>query len=95
MIDSVDRIVQTPVRECPPFVEAAFTAVGSSIVKTFWFAVEPHPVLADVFIITDEGGQMMQVSGSVVVQWLKPEDKNDPVIQAELIVGLAQMGIEL
>jgi hypothetical protein len=95
MIDSVDRIVQTPVRECPPFVEAAFTAVGSSIVKTFWFSVEPHPVLADVFIISDESGQTIQVSGSVVVQWLKPEDMNDPVIQAELITGLASMGVEL
>ena len=95
MIESVDRIVRTPIRECPPFVEAAFTAVGSSIVKTFWFAVEPHPVLDDVFIITDQGGQVMRASGSTIVQWLKPEDKNDPVIQAELIVGLSQMGIDL
>jgi hypothetical protein len=30
-----------------------------------------------------------------MVKWLKPEDKNDPVIQAELITGLASMGMEL
>lgn len=95
MIDSVDRIVRTPIRECPPFVEAAFTAVGSPIVKTFWVGIEPHAVLHDVFVITDESGQVMQASGSVVVQWLKPEDMNDPVIQAEIIAGLASMGVEL
>jgi hypothetical protein len=30
-----------------------------------------------------------------MVKWLKPEDMNDPVIQAELITGLASMGLEL
>ena len=95
MIDSVDRIVRTPIRECPPFVEAAFIVEGSPVVETFWFAVEPHATLEDVFIVTDLGGQTMMASGSTIVQWLKPEDMDNPAIQAELIVGLSQMGIEL
>lgn len=95
MIDSVDRIVRTPIRECPPFVEAAFIHEASPVVQTFWFAIEPHATLEDVFIVTDEGGQVMRASGSTIVQWLKPEDMNNPAVQAELIVGLAQMGMEL
>lgn len=95
MIDSVDRIVRTPIRECPPFVEAAFILEGSPVVKTFWFAIEPHATLEDTFIVTDQGGQTMRANGDTIVQWLKPEDMNDPVIQAELIVGLSSMGVEL
>jgi len=95
MIDSVDRIVRTPIRECPPFVEAAFIHEGSPVVETFWFAIEPHATLEDVFTVTDEGGQVMRASGSTIVQWLKPEDMNNPAIQAELMLGLREMGIEL
>ena len=95
MIDSVDRIVRTPIRECPPFVEAAFILEGSPVVQTFWFAIEPHATLEDVFIVTDQGGQVMRASGSTIVQWLKPEDMNSPAVQAELMLGLAEMGIEL
>lgn len=95
MIDSVDRIVRTPIRECPPFVEAAFIVEGSPVLRTYWFGVEPHATKEDTFIVTDEKGNVMEAVGSSVVQWLKPEDKNDPVIQAELIAGLASMGVEL
>lgn len=95
MIDSVDRIVRTPIRECPPFVQAAFIIEGSPLLRTYWFAVEPHATKEDTFIVTDEHGNVMEAAGSSVVQWLKPEDMNDPVIQAELITGLSSMGVEL
>lgn len=93
MIDSVDRIVRTPIRECPPFVEAAFIVEGSPVVRTYWFAVET--LGDDWFLVTDEHGNTMKSRGECIVQWLKPEDKNDPVIQAELITGLSSMGVEL
>ena len=93
MIDSVDRIVRTPIRECPPFVQAAFIVEGTAIVQTMWFGIEPLD--DDWFLVTDEHGNTMKSRGECIVQWLKPEDKNDPVIQAELLTGLASMGVEL
>jgi hypothetical protein len=93
MIDSVDRIVTTPVRECPLLVEGVLGQVGA-VVRTHWFTIEP--VGDDWFLLTDaDNGMSLQTRGDTMVQWLKPEDMNSPAIQAELIVGLAQMGIEL
>jgi hypothetical protein len=37
---------------------------------------------------------MFVTDGDTMVNWLQPEDMNDPVIQAQLIVGLAEMGME-
>jgi len=92
MIDSVDRIVHTPIRECPPLVEGIIG--GGIVLATVWFQVEP--VGDDWFRITEvEAGASLQTRGDTIVSWLKPEDMNDPAIQAELIVGLAQMGLEL
>jgi hypothetical protein len=93
MIDSVDRIVTTPMRECPPFVEGILGENYRGLLHTRWFAIEPLD--DDWFLVTDTQGNTMQSRGSAMVKWLKPEDMNDPVIQAELITGLAQMGIEL
>jgi hypothetical protein len=93
MIESVDRIVTTPMRECPPFVEGILGENSKGVLHTRWFAIEP--LEDDWFLVTDTWGNTMQSRGSAMVKWLKPEDKNDPVIQAELITGLASMGMEL
>ena len=93
MIDSVDRIVTTPMRECPPFVEGILGENEKGLLHTRWFAIEP--LEDDWFLVTDTWGNTMQSRGDAMVKWLKPEDMNDPVIQAELITGLASMGLEL
>jgi hypothetical protein len=93
MIDSVDRIVTTPMRECPPFVEGILGENAKGVLHTRWFIIEPEG--DDWFLVTDTQGNTMHSRGSAMVKWLKPEDKNDPVIQAELITGLASMGMEL
>jgi hypothetical protein len=93
MIDSVDRIVTTPMRECPPFVEGILGENEKGLLHTRWFAIEP--LEDDWFLVTDTLGNTMQSRGSAMVKWLKPEDMNDPVVQAELITGLASMGLEL
>lgn len=92
MIDSVDRIVTTPMRECPPFVEGILGETERGLLHTRWFAIEP--LEDDWFLVTDTWGNTMQSRGSTMVKWLKPEDMNDPVIQAELVTGLASMGLE-
>ena len=95
MIDSVDRIVSTPVRECPALVEGVLPSHGP-ILRTAWFAIEPLGEGKDMFRITSvDDGVSLLTKGDLVVKWLQPQDMNDPVIQAELIVGLSQMGIEL
>jgi hypothetical protein len=94
MIDSVDRIRETPVRECPLLVEGILGESALGILRTAWFTVEPEG--DDWFRLTDESnGVSLQTRGDTVVKWLQPQDMNDPAIQAELIVGLTQMGIEL
>jgi len=93
MIESVDRIVSTPVSECPSLIEAAVVSNTSALVRTFWVQVE-H---------TDKGYKVTEVDtgayaflpADAMVTWLIPEDMNSPAIQAELIVALAQMGMEL
>ena len=93
MIDSVDRIVTTPMRECPPFVEGILGENEKGRLHLRWFAIEPRE--DGWFLVTDTLGNTMQSRGSAMVKWLKPEDMNDPVVQAELITGLASMGLEL
>jgi hypothetical protein len=92
MIDSVDRIVTTPMRECPPFVEGILGESSKGVLHTRWFIIEP--LEDDWFLVTDTQGNTMHSRGSAMVKWLKPEDMNDPVIQAELVTGLASMGLE-
>ena len=92
MIDSVDRIMTTPVRECPLLVEGILGQDGA-IMRTAWFTVEP--LEDDWFRLTDQSnGVSLATRGDTTVKWLKPEDMNNPAVQAELIIGLAQMGME-
>jgi hypothetical protein len=94
MIDSVDRIVRTAVRDCPPLVEGVLGENAFGVVETQWFTVED--LGNDWFLLSDaDTGLSMESRGDTMVWWLRPEDMNDPVIQAKLIVGLSQMGIEL
>ena len=94
MIDSVDRIRETPVRECPFLVEGILGESALGLLRTAWFTVEPMG--DDWFRLTDESnGVSLQTRGDTVVKWLQPQDMNDPVIQARIITGLASMGIEL
>ena len=94
MIESVDRIVSTPIRECPPLVEAV-VLTDSPLLDTFWVTIEQDGP-TDYFVVTHVmDGYEDIVSGSTIVKWLKPEDMNSPSVQAELIAGLAQMGVEL
>ena len=92
MISGVDRIKYTPVRECPHLVEGIIS--HDAIMETAWFTVEPAKG-EDNFILTSvDDGSMFVTSGDTMVNWLQPEDMNDPVVQAQLIVGLAEMGME-
>lgn len=94
MIDSVDRIRETPVRDCPMLVEGILGESALGLIRTHWFTVEPMG--DDWFRLTDEdNGVSMQTRGDTLVRWLQPQDMNDPVIQAELMLGLREMGMDL
>ena len=94
MIDSVDRIRETPVRECPLLVEGILGENVLGVLRTAWFTVEPMG--DDWFRLTDiNSGVSLQTRGVTVVRWLQPQDMNDPAIQAELMLGLREMGMEL
>ena len=96
MIDSVDRIRETAVRDCPTLVEGVLPSNGI-VLRTAWFSIEPFGKPdSDVFRITSvDDGVSLLTKGDLVVKWLKPEDMNSPAIQAELLLGLREMGIEL
>ena len=96
MIESVDRIVSTPVRECPSLVEGVLPSDGI-VLRTAWFSIEPFGKPdSDVFRITSvDDGVSALTKGDLMVKWLKPEDMNSPAIQAELMLGLREMGMEL
>ena len=94
MIDSVDRMVTTPLRECPPVFDYVVNVGPLGLLTLATITIDPEG--DDWFLVTFVGtGAIMKSRGDVAVTWLKPEDKDDPVIQAELITGLASMGIEL
>ena len=94
MIDSVDRIVTSPVRECPLLVEGVLGENVLGVLRTAWFTVEP--VGDDWFRLTDvNSGVSMQSHGDTMVRWLQPQDMNDPAVQAELMLGLREMGLDL
>lgn len=94
MIDSVDRIVRTAVRECPPLVEGVLGENALGVVETQWFTVED--LGDDWFLLSDaDTGLSMESPGDTMVWWLKPEDMNSPTVQAELMLGLREMGMDL
>ena len=94
MIESVDRIRETPIRECPFMVEGILGENILGVLATAWFTVEP--VGDDWFRLTDiNSGVSMQTRGVTMVRWLQPQDMNDPAIQAELMLGLREMGLDL
>jgi hypothetical protein len=37
----------------------------------------------------------IQSRGDTMVRWLQPQDMNDPVVQAELMLSLREMGMDL
>ena len=94
MIESVDRIRETPIRECPFMVEGILGENALGVLRTAWFTVEP--VGDDWFRLTDvNSGCSIESRGDTLVRWLQPQDMNDPVVQAELMLGLREMGLEL
>jgi hypothetical protein len=92
MISGVDRIKYTPVRECPHLVEGIID--HGTVMKTAWFTVEPAKGDDNFLLTSVDDGSMFVASGDTMVNWLQPEDMNDPLVQAQLIVGLAEMGME-
>jgi hypothetical protein len=91
MIESVERIVTTPLRECPPVFEYVISA--GVILELAALSIEPEA--DDWFIVTYIGtGGTIRIPGHTPTTWLKPEDKNSPAIQAEIITQLAAAGIE-
>jgi len=91
MIESVERIVTTPLRECPPVFEYVISA--GSILELALITIDPEG--DDWFLVTFVAtGGIMKARGDAVVTWLRPEDKNSPAIQAEIITQLAAAGIE-
>ena len=94
MIDSVDRIVRTPMRECPFLVEGILGEDARGILVTRHFEIDPQG--DDWFRVTDtDSGVSMLSRGDAMVLWLQPQDMNDPVVQAELMLGLREMGLDL
>ena len=96
MIDSVDRIRETAVRDCPTLVEGVLPSNGI-VLRTAWFSIEPFGKPdSDVFRITSvDDGVSVLTKGDLVVKWLQPEDMNSPALQAELMLGLREMGLDL
>ena len=92
MISGVDRIKYTPVRECPHLVEGIID--HGPVMETAWFTVEPAKGEDNFLLTSVDDGSMFVASGDTMVNWLQPEDMNDPLVQAQLIVGLAEMGME-
>ena len=94
MIEGIDRIVRTPVRECPLLVEGVLGEDAFGVLQTEWFTVEPNG--DDWFTLTAvNDGTSMISRGDTLVYWLKPEDMNDPVVQAEIIAELSALGLDL
>jgi hypothetical protein len=62
--------------------------------ETAWFTVEPAKGEDNFLLTSVDDGSMFVTPGDTMVNWLQPEDMNDPVVQAQLIVGLAEMGME-
>jgi hypothetical protein len=54
-----------------------------------------HPAGLLVQIKHIDSGEYIMMKPYEIISWMKPEDMNDPVVQAEIITDLASKGIEL
>jgi hypothetical protein len=95
MIESVSRIVTLPALYAPTIFEAPL--VGRHFVETLWMEKKliEHPAGLLVQIKHIDSGEYIMMKPEEIISWMKPEDMNDPVVQAEIITDLASKGIEL
>ena len=95
MIESVSRIVTLPALYAPTIFEAPL--VGRHFVETLWIEKKliEHPAGLLVQIKHIDSGEYIMMKPEEIISWMKPEDMNDPVVQAEIITDLASKGIEL
>jgi hypothetical protein len=95
MIESVSRIVTLPALYAPTIFEAPL--VGRHFVETLWMEKKliEHPAGVLVQIKHIDSGEYIMMKPEEIISWMKPEDMNDPVVQAEIITDLASKGIEL
>jgi hypothetical protein len=95
MIQSVSRIVTLPALYAPTIFEAPL--VGRHFVETLWMEKKlvEHPAGLLVQIKHIDSGEYILMKPEEIISWMKPEDMNNPVVQAEIITDLASKGIEL
>jgi len=95
MIESVSRIVTLPALYAPAIFEAPL--VGRHFVETLWMEKKliEHPAGVLVQIKHIDSGEYIMMKPYEIISWMRPEDMNDPVVQAEIITDLASKGIEL
>ena len=95
MIESVSRIVTLPALYAPAIFETP--VMGRHFVETLWMTsrLVEHPSGTLVQIKHIDSGEYIMMKPEEIISWMKPEDMNDPVIQAEIITDLASKGIEL
>jgi hypothetical protein len=95
MIESVARIVTLPALYAPTIFETPLKT--NNFVETLWMQkrIIEHPAGVLVQITHIDSGEYIMMQPEEIISWLRPEDMNDPVIQAELITDLASKGIEL
>jgi hypothetical protein len=95
MIESVARIVTLPALYAPTIFETPLKT--HNFVETLWMQkrIIEHPAGVLVQITHIDSGEYIMMQPEEIISWLRPEDMNDPVVQAELITDLASKGIEL
>ena len=95
MIESVARIVTLPALYAPTIFETPLKT--NNFVETLWMQkrIIEHPAGVLVQITHIDSGEYIMMQPEEIISWLRPEDMNDPVVQAELITDLASKGIEL
>jgi hypothetical protein len=95
MIESVSRVVTLPALYAPAIFETPI--MGRHFVETLWMEKKlvEHPAGVLVQIMHIDSGEYIMMQPDEIISWLRPEDMNDPVVQAEIITDLASKGIEL
>lgn len=95
MIDSIDRIITMPALDAPTIFETPI--MSRNFVETLWMSkrIVEHPAGVLVQITHMDSGEYIMLKPDEMISWLRPEDMNDPVVQAEIITALSSKGIEL